>query len=186
MTDGEIIKLYFDRDESAIRQTDAKYGAYLLKTAQDLTRDRRDSEECLNDTYMYAWNSIPPQNPSSLPAYLTVIIRRCALKIYRKEGRKKRIPEKLFSSIEDLSAVIPDKSGVDDQYEARESSRIINSYLETLDKRSHYIFMSRYFASRKVREIALKLGVSKSTVDKELARMKSELKEAFEKEGYTV
>lgn len=185
LDDNEIIKRYFERDEEAVRETERKYGAYLKKLARDLTDDRRDAEECVNDVYLGAWNSIPPNRPDSLKAYLTALIRRSAADVFRKNGRERRIPKKLCSALDDLADILPG-GDADTELDSRCLSRIISGFVSQLPDRSKYIFISRYYANRKTGEVAKKLGVSRSTVAKELAKMKDELKARLEKEGYNV
>ena len=150
-----------------------------------MTNDRRDAEECVNDVYLAAWNSIPPQRPKSLQAYLTVLIRHAAYDVIKKSKRARRIPKKLFTPLDDLSDIISGED-VENELYSKALSDIINDCVSSLSSRRRYIFMSRYYVNRSVKEIAEKLGVSVSTVKKELASVKSDLKERFLKEGYTL
>ena len=184
LSDEEINRLFFDRDEKAIAETQRKYGAYLQKIARDMTDDRRDAEECVNDVYLHAWNSIPPNRPDSLKAYLTALVRRAAADVFRKEGRDKRIPKKLYSPLDELEEVIPD--GAYEALDGRILSQIIKSFVSSLPERRKYIFISRYYVNRDVGEIAKKLQVSRSTVAKELAQIRSGLKQRLDSEGYNV
>ena len=104
MNDGDIIELYFLRDERAISETDAKYGKYLFSVAYNVVHDRLDCEECLNDTYLDAWNAMPPERPAVLKAFLAIIMRRRAIDRYKAEKRKKRIPSELTVSLSELDA----------------------------------------------------------------------------------
>ena len=183
--DEEINRLYFDRDEDAVAETQRKYGAYLKKIASDLTNDRRDAEECVNDVYLNAWNSIPPNRPNSLKAYLTVLVRRAAADVYRRDGRDKKIPKKICSSLDELSDIIPG-GDAEDEFDGKILSDIIKSFVSSLSERRKFIFISRYYVNRKTDEIAKKLQVSRSTVAKELAEIKSELKKRLDSEGYSI
>ena len=185
LTDDEITALFFDRDEKAVAEVDKKYGEYLKSVALNMTGDRRDAEECVNDAYLSAWNSIPPSRPASLQAYLTALLRNAALDVIKKSKRARRIPKKLFKPLEELSEIL---SGGDaeDAITERELSGIINGYVRQLSDRQRYIFISRYYVNRSIGEISKKLGVSKSTVNKELAGIKQGLKERLEKEGYDI
>ena len=185
LKDEEINALFFDRDERAIEEVDKKYGAYLKAVAAEMTADRRDAEECVNDVYLAAWNSIPPNRPASLQAYLTVLIRHAALDVIKKGKRARRIPKKLYAPLDELADVIPDGSA-DSQLDERELGSIINGYISSLSSRRRYIFMSRYYVNRSIGEIAEKLDVSVSTVKKELASIKAGLKEKLLQEGYTI
>lgn len=183
--DEEINRLYFDRDEDAIAETQKKYGAYLKKIAADMTDDRRDAEECVNDVYLKAWNSIPPNRPESLKAYLTALVRRAAADVYRKSSRSKSIPKKLFSPLDELSDILPG-GNAEDEYDNRILSDVIRSFVSSLPGRRKYIFISRYYVNRKTDEIAARLNVSRSTVAKELAQIKSDLKQKLQSEGYSI
>jgi RNA polymerase sigma-70 factor (ECF subfamily) len=185
LKDEEINDLFFDRDEKAISETDKKYGAYLKNVAAAMTADRRDAEECLNDVYLAAWNSIPPQRPASLQAYLTVLIRHTALDVIKKSKRARRIPEKLYAPLDDLAELLPGKDA-ECMFDERELAGIINGYVSSLSSRQRYVFMSRYYVNRSIGEIAEKLDLSVSTVKKELASIKAGLKENLLQEGYTL
>ena len=184
LSDDEINSLFFGRSEDAIARCAEKYGTYLQKTAADLTGDRRDGEECVNDVYLAAWNSIPPNRPASLQAYLTVLLRRAAIDRYKKSGRAKRIPGKLLSSLDELTDAVPVTESADEAYERKETARIIDGYVSSLSSRQRYIFMSRYYANRSVNEIAGRLKVSRSTVNKELTAIRDGLRKRFGEEGY--
>ena len=176
LTDEEILDLYFSRSEDAIKETDRKYGKYLYTIAYNILRDECDCEECLNDTYLKAWNSIPPVRPRNLRTYLSKIIRNNAVDHYDEERRKKRIPADVCDPLEDFDHIIGEHS-LDEEIEAARIGKIINSYLKSLPDRSLYIFMSRFYYAMPLSNIARRLGVSLSTVNKELAAMKNELKE---------
>lgn len=183
--DKNIIRLFFNRDEDAIKEADAVYGARLKRISYGITGDRRDAEECVNDAYLSAWNSIPPSRPASLQAYLTALLRNAALDVIKKSKRARRIPKKLFKPLEELSEILPG-GDAEDAITERELSGIINGYVRQLSDRQRYIFISRYYVNRSIGEISKKLGVSKSTVNKELAGIKQGLKERLEKEGYDI
>lgn len=183
--DGEIIDLYWSRDERAIRETDTKYGAFLLSVAHNILRDAQDCEECLNDTYLGAWNAIPPARPTALQAFLATIMRRTAIDCYKTRKRQKRADSELTVSLSEVEEFLSD--GQDEAEEtARELGRIISEYVRSLSDRRMYIFMSRYYIARPIAEIAERLGCSESTVHKEIAVIKWGLKEKLEKEGYTL
>ena len=104
--DETIVELYWARDERAIEETDRKYGAYLMTVAHRILQSREDSEECLNDTYLKTWNSIPPQRPNCLKAFLTKITRTIAIDRYRKERRQKRVPTECTLSLSELAETL--------------------------------------------------------------------------------
>ena len=185
IADETIVDLYWDRDERAIEETDRKYGAYLMTVAHRILHSREDSEECLNDTYLKAWNSIPPARPGVLRAFLSKIIRGTALDRYEERTRKKRIPAELCVPLSEVESLLPD-SASDDEAEAREIAAILSAYLDKTTDRKLYIFVSRYFFVMSVREIAEKLGCSESTVHKELAAIRQELREKLAEGGILV
>ncbi len=184
MSDGEIMDLYFARDERAIRETDVKYRARLLYLARNIVHDAQDAEECLNDTYVCVWNSIPPARPDSLPAFLLSIMRRTAINRYKAARRQKRVPAELVSSLSDFDDMLSDGDSFHTEQAARALGETLTAFTNALSDRRAYIFMSRYYLARPIDEIADKLGCSKSTVNKEIAAIKQELRQLLESEGY--
>ena len=185
LSDSAIIELYFARDEAAIKHTDLKYRNYLLFVAYNVLSDMQDSEECLNDTYVDAWNAIPPQRPRVLKAFLGTITRHLAIDKYRRAHSKKSIPQAFVAPLSELDGMIADT----DDYsmaQARELAEVISAWIRTLDERKRYVFMSRYYDARPIDEIARVLGCSRNTVNKDIAHIKTSLRAALEKEGYTV
>ena len=183
--DEAIVELYWARDERAIEETDRKYGAYLMTVAYRILQSHEDSEECLNDTYLKTWNAIPPSRPSLLRSFLSKIMRGTALDRYDERTRKKRVPAELCIPLSEVEALLPDLTE-DDEAEARQISLILSEYLDGVNDRSLYMFVSRYFFVMPVREIAERLGVSESTVHKDLAAMREELRERLAEGGILV
>lgn len=186
LSDSAIVELYWARDEAAIKYTDLKYRNYLLRVAQNILSDMQDSEECLNDTYLGAWESMPPHRPNVLQAFLSTITRHLAIDRYRKKHTKKAIPPAFVAPLSDLEGVLSDDFASYDEREARELSDVISAWVRTLDERKRYVFMSRYFDARPIEEIAQTLGCARSTVNADIAYIKTSLKATLEKEGYTV
>lgn len=184
LTDEEIVALYFAREETAISETSRKYGSYLLTVAKNILINNEDSEECVNDTYHKAWNAMPPAQPRVLRAFLAKITRRTAFDRYDATNRLKRVPPERMVSLSDLEGVIPDSFSPEEEVEARELGRIISAYLETLSDRQLYIFLLRFFYVMPVANIAKKLGCSQSTVHKEIAAMKQQLRQKLRQEEY--
>ena len=183
MSDEQIIDLYWQRDESAIKQTDLKYHNYLYTVAFNIVCDDLDCEECLNDTYLGAWNAIPPERPSMLKAFLTTIIRRIAINRYNHNNRQKRVPSELTHALSELEDVLSDKeSSIDDG----QLGQIFTRFIMTLSTRQRYIFISRYYTAESIDAIANTLSVSRSTVNKEIAAIKHNLKNMLESEGYFI
>ena len=184
MSDERIVELYWQRDERAIQETDRKYQHFLLTVAHNILRDAQDCEECLNDTYLGAWNAIPPARPKVLQAFLATIMRRTAIDRYKAGKRQKRIDSELTVALSEVEELLTDGSDPAAELDARELGRVISAYIRSLLKRRRYIFMSRYYMARPIGEIAKLLGCSESTVNKEIAAIKRGLREALEKEGY--
>ena len=184
ISDNEIIALYFQRDERAISETDKKYRSCLLGIAMNILHNHADCEECLNDTYLNVWSTIPPTRPLSFFAYIKTVMRRVAIDRYKAEHRQKRIPSELTISLSDLKETVLDEHRLQKEIEAQDLKRVIDGFVRALPERQLYIFMSRYFMGRSIREIAQQLKCSTSTVNKELAQIKKKLKEELSKEGY--
>lgn len=185
LSDSEIVELYWQRNENAIKETDRKYKPYLMAVARNIVNDRLDCEECLNDTYAGAWNAIPPSRPAVLKAFLTTIIRRIAVNRYHASRRGKRVPSEMTLSLSDLGDVASGRS-VAEEFDAERLGGLISQYLHTLSKRRRYIFIGRYFMADPIDVIARELGVSRSTVNKELASIRDGLKKTLESEGYSI
>ena len=186
MSDEQIVELYWRRDERAIRETDRKYQHFLLTVANNILRDAQDCEECLNDTYLGAWNAIPPARPKVLQAFLATIMRRTAIDCYKRKKRQKRIDSELTVALSEVEELLADGSDPAAELDAHELGRVISEFIRALPKRRMYIFMSRYYTARPIGEIARLLGCSESTVNKEIAAIKRDLKEKLEKEGYSL
>ena len=186
VSDGDIIELYFKRDEQAISATKDKYGRYLFTIGNNILNDRLDSEECLNDTYFSTWNRIPPERPNYLQMFLSKIMRDISISRYRKNRSKKRTPSELTISLEELGDCIISESDVEEDLAIRELARILNSFLKDISKRQRFIFVCRYYYCDSVKSIASMLNVGAKTVYRELQTMREELRAALEKEGIDV
>ena len=188
MSDEGIVALYFERSEQAIGETDFKYGKYLFSIAYHILHHSLDCEECVNDTYLGAWNAMPPTRPNVLKAFLTTIARRIAIKRYHSNTRKSVIPSELTVSLSELEDILADDgdTGGGETLEAQRLGRVLSDFVSALPRRKRYIFMSRYYAAEPIDTIAGELGVSRSTVNKELAAIRSALKERLESEGYLI
>lgn len=182
--DAQIIGLYWARDEKAIEYTDRKYRRYLFTVAHNIVLDRLDCEECLNDTYLGAWNAIPPSRPNVLKAFLTVILRRSATRRYHKNLRKRAIPSEMTVSLSELGEFVVGDAGADSAFDAARLGHVLSEFVRSLPERKQFIFMSRYYAAEPIHTIAGDLQLSRSTVNKELAAIRCALKETLEEEGY--
>ncbi len=183
LSDEKIIDLYWQKDEAAIKQTDLKYRNYLYTVAYNIVHDHLDCEKCLNDTYLGAWNAMPPERPGILKAFLTTIMRRIAINRYNHNNRQKRVPSELTHALSELEDVLSEKeSSIDDG----QLGQILTRFIMTLSTRQRYIFMSRYYTAESIDVIANTLSVSRSTVNKEIAVIKRDLKNMLESEGYFI
>lgn len=185
LPDEAIIDLYFARNEAAITESDRKYGSYLWTVAHNILHNDADCEECRNDTYLRAWETIPPTRPVSLGGYLTKIIRSIAINRYDRDRRDRRIPPEAVESLSDFEGFLAD-TPAPDEAESALIGEVISRYLRGCKKRRRYVFMARFYMARPVAEIAEKLGVSQSAVKRELAGIRKELRRELEKEGITV
>ena len=183
ISDEEILSLFRQRKESAITETDRKYGALVFRIADNILHDPADSEECRNDAYLSLWNAIPPASPASLAAYLVRVTRNLALDRYRKNTRKKEIPPVLTCSAEELIGGIQAEEPLDDPLSSSELGALLNTFVKTLPKRQKYIFIERFYFSSSVCDIAAELSVSVPTVYRELDSIRAELKRYLERNG---
>lgn len=186
MDDDKIVELYWERDEKAIEETDFKYKKYLFSIAYNVVYDRLDCEDCLNDTYLGAWNAIPPTKPSVLKAFLTTITRRIAIKRYHSNLKQSVIPSEMTVSLSELEDFVAGDGDVDSEFDAERLGRVISDFVRSLSERRQFIFMSRYYVSDPIDTIASDLSLSRSMVNKELAAIRSALKEKLESEGYSI
>ena len=174
--------------KAAIRETDAKYRRFLLYLARNILGDRdpQDSEECLDETYLAAWNTIPPQRPNSLAAYLGTIIRRKALDLFQRQNRtKKRIRSEMTVSLEEAEEMIG-PSSVEEEERERELAAAISAFLRSRSREDRFLFVSRYYTADSIPDIAQMMQMSQRAVYKRLERIRKDLKEYLEKEGFTI
>ena len=186
MDDSRIIELFEDRDESAIREVERKYSAFLKKIARNVLKSEQDVEECLSDAYYKVWNRIPPEKPRDLPAFLGKITRDEAISVYRARRSKKRIGSEYEISLDELCEVLPSADTPEEEFDARVLCDAIARYLGTLPERTRKIFIRRYFFFDPVKTIATSYGMSVSAVKAALFRLRTGLKEFLTKEGFTV
>ena len=188
MEDNQIVDLYWERDERAISESDAKYGAFCARIAINILDNAQDAEECVNDTYLRAWNAIPPNRPTKLGAFLGKITRNLSLDRYKAKKTVKRGNSLFLVSLDELSECVPDGStgfgsGFDDETEARLIGECINRFLHKLSGEARDVFICRYFYSDSIGEIARRFGLSESKVKSMLHRARGKLKKSLESEG---
>jgi RNA polymerase sigma-70 factor (ECF subfamily) len=177
MEDSRIIELYFERNERAIAETDQKYGAMCRAISGRIVADKSDAEECVNDTYFHAWNSIPPQKPDSLCAFVGAVVRNLSLDRYRKNHAKKRAGT--FVPFDELAECIPADSPADD-FNTRCLSETVNVFLSGLSEEHRIYFMRRYWLGEPLADIAKRYGVSANSLAVTMHRLRARLKKALE------
>ena len=161
MADDKIVALYWERDEKAIEETDFKYKKYLFSIAYNMVHDRLACEDCLNDTYLGAWNAIPPSRPNVLKAFLTTITRRIAIKRYHSNLRQRVIPSELTVSLSEIEDFVADDGDVDSEFDAERLGRIISDFVRSLPERKQFIFISRYYLADPIDTIASDLSLNR-------------------------
>ena len=180
MDDKNIIALYFERDERALTETKDRYGRLLISVANNILSSPEDSEECETDTYVRAWNSIPPTVPEILSSYLCKITRNLAFNKLRE--RKRRLDVSLI--IDELAEVLPDTEGdITEDIELRDT---MNGFLASIDKTRRIIFLRRYFYMQSVKEIARQIGATEGAIKVSLSRTRKMLKEYLTERGIVI
>ena len=183
MPDNLIIELYWQRDETAIKKTDEKYGELLFRIAYNVLNDKGDSEETQNDTYVDVWNSIPPTRPVVFPAFIVQIARRIAIDRYRRKSSKKNIPSEFSIALEDLSYCLHSSEEVDESLNAQELGKVISEYVASLSNKWQYVFVSRFYMCNSIEVIAKEMNLSISSVYKIIDKIKQGLKEHLIRKG---
>ena len=183
MEDKDIIRLYLERSEEAISETALKYSVLLSRIAFGILRSREDAEECVSDTYMRAWNSIPPSQPKRLSAFLGKITRNLSLNRYQQLTAQKRGGGSREVALEELEECIPAAGDLQREVEDAELAELINGFLDKLGRESRIIFMRRYWYFCTVSEIAEDMSIGESKVKMSLLRTRKKLKQYLEKQG---
>lgn len=192
MEDNQIVALYWQRDEAAISETIQKYEKYCRSISERILTDARETEECVSDTWLKAWNSIPPQRPDNLKAWLGRVVRNLALDRYRRSRAKKRDAgrEAYCLGMEELRRemweCIPASETVEHEMDRQELAAFLNVWLRTLKESDCVLFLRRYWNGEQVKDLAEERGESEGAVAKRLARLRKKLKKALEEEGYRV
>lgn len=183
MDDERIIELYWQRDESAITATDAKYGALLRALSRGIVLSREDAEECVNDTYMALWSAIPPKWPERLRAYAAATARNISLRRYRDGRTQRRGAGEVPLALDELGDAVPSDFSVESAYACARLAEELDRFLERLGAGERRIFMSRYWLLCPVADIAARSGFSEAKVKTTLHRTRQKLKKHLEKEG---
>lgn len=182
MEDSRIIELFFSRSEQAISELAYKYGKVCRKIAVNILNNVEDAEECVNDAYLGAWNSIPPQKPNPLVTYICKITRNVALKKYRYNTAKRRNGY-YDISLSELEECIPSARQDIASCTGEELTKVIENFLNTLDKKSRVMFVKRYWYAESVKEIAEEFGVTENSISVKLLRIREKLRKYLIREG---
>ncbi len=186
MDDELIVQLYWDRSESAIGETDRKYGSYCKSIAYNILQNIEDAEESVNDTYMDAWNAMPPHRPSILATFLGKITRRISIDRWRSQNRLKRGGGEITLALEELDECLSDSQNVEKEIERKELAELINCFLDALPVTERRVFLSRYWYMDSIKEIAQKFGFSQSKVMSMLHRLRKRLRQNLEEDYYEI
>ena len=184
MEDSKIIDMFWQRDENAISETGRKYGEYCRSIAYNILQNNEDSEECVNDTWLKAWNSIPPQKPGNFKMYLAKITRNLSFNRYNSNNAQKRGGGEMTLVLDELTECIIDKTDVEQEYIGKELKEYILGFVRTLPERERNLFVRRYFYVDTVSEIAKRYSLTENNVMVILSRTRKLLKMKLEKGGY--
>ncbi|MCH5325241.1 MAG: sigma-70 family RNA polymerase sigma factor [Eubacterium sp.] len=185
MDDSYIIDLFNERSESAVSELSKKYGPLCRSIAQNILKSREDAEECVNDAYLSVWNTIPPQKPASLSAYVGRIVRNKAVFRYRKNTAAHR-NSYYDAALDDIVGYIASVGSVEDKYDENETAQLINGFLAELDKESRMIFLMRYWAGYSVKDVAKSFDMTSNNAAVKLSRIKERLKRYLEEKGVAI
>ena len=183
MEDSEILDLYFARSETAITQTDLKYGGYCYKIAYNILTNNEDAEESVSDTYMTAWKAIPPRRPAVLATFLGKITRRFSLNRWKSRNAYKRGGGEITLALEELDECVADSQNVESSYAHKETVRSFRRFLDTLPETERNVFLRRYWCLDTIADIGGSFGFSESKVKSMLHRTRQKLRKQLEKEG---
>lgn len=184
MEDNTIIDLYWNRSEEAITQTDVKYGRYCYSIAYNILLSQEDAEESVSDTYMAAWNRIPPTRPNVLSTFLGRITRNISISHWRAMSAQRRGGGETELVFEELQDCVSGKQSIENDLIAKEALKVLNRFLENLPRENRIVFMRRYWYLDPIANIAANCGFSQSKVKTMLCRDRKKLKQMLTKEGY--
>ena len=182
MEDTEIVELYWARNERAIEESDTKYGPLCRSIALRVLESPEDGEECVSDTWLRAWNAMPPQRPTRLGAFLGKITRNLALDRWRREHAEKRYGGETAMALEELGEIVSGKS-LEDEVQSRELDRALDGFLRGLAKRDRDLFLRRYWGMETLENLAKAEGMSRSALHRKLRKLRESLREYLRKEG---
>ena len=185
MEDKQIIALFFARSEQAIAELSAKYGRLCLHIADNILGSKQDAEECVNDAYLGAWNTIPPQKPNPLQAYICKIVRNIAITKFHTNTAQKR-NRHYDVALDELENCLYSQENPENLVQAKELSGLLDRFLGSLDVRSRVMFVRRYWYGDSVTAIAESFGMRPNSVTVQISRIRGKLRKFLYKEGYLV
>lgn len=186
MEDTKIVQLYWDRDQDAIKYTAQKYENYCTSIARNILGNLEDAEECVNDTYINAWNSIPPHKPGVLSTFLGKIIRNISFNRYKYNHAEKRGGSEIPAILDELSECVSGKEDVEEEIEYKELIRTINDFLASLSQEKRNIFICRYWYSDSIASIAKVYGMKEGTISMILNRLRLKLHEYLTERSFEI
>lgn len=184
MDDKRIVELYWERSEEAIKETESKYGAYCHSIAYGILNNKEDAEESVNDTYLDAWNSMPPHKPSLLSTFLGKITRRISIDKYRRRTADKRGGGEIPIVLEELDECVASEENLQEEIEKQLLADIINSFVKSLPSVEQKVFLCRYWYMDSIDSICKQFGFSESKVKSMLYRSREKLKRKLIREGF--
>lgn len=184
MEDSQIIELYWQKNTDAISESANKYGAYCFTIADNILHNAEDSEECVNDTWLHAWNAMPPQRPNVLRMFLAKITRNLSLDRFYARNAEKRGGGELFLVLDELAECLASRASVETAYEGKELAQCIRHFVRELPERDGNVFVRRYFFTEPIAAIADRYGLTENNVMVILTRTRKKLKLELMKEGY--
>lgn len=184
MDDNDIIRLYWARDDQAIRATAEKYGQYCGSIARNILNDQQDAEECVNDTYLRAWNAMPDLWPERLPSFLGRITRNLAFNRYQHGRAEKRGGGETALVLDELAGCVSGRDSAEQLLDRQELARALNSFVRDLPEEKRRIFVRRYWYADSIADIAGDCGLLRGTVSKALERMRRQLRTYLRERGF--
>ncbi len=184
MDDSVIVQMYWDRNEEALSETAKKYGSYCFSIAKNIVGNNEDAEECVNDTYLQTWNSIPDNKPKMLSTYLGKITRNISFNRYKRNNAEKRGGGQIGLVLDELSDLIASPDKPEMEIDSKLLSKAINSFLSNLPLEKRKIFMCRYWYADSIKDIAKTFGMTENNVSVILNRLRQKLSEHLKESGF--
>ena len=184
MDDAQIVQLYWDRNEQAIHATSDKYGNYCTSIAKNILGNQEDAEECVNDTYLNAWNAMPPHRPSILSTFLGKITRNLSFNRYKHNTSDKRGGGEMPAVLKELSDLVSGRDDVEQAFDQKELTKAIDTFLDRLSPKKRSIFISRYWYTDSISEIAVRHNMNDGAVSMTLNRIRLKLHNYLVERGF--